>query len=52
VALTAGVASIGVGMLTFDAFAFMQVIFLLFIFVGLGSALLAERPIPLAASLR
>jgi hypothetical protein len=35
-------------MLTFDAFAFIQVTFLLFIFVGLGAALLAERPTPLA----
>ena len=31
-------------MLTFDAFAFIQVTFLLFIFVGIGAALLAERP--------
>ena len=46
--LTAGVAAYAVGMLTFDAFAFIQVTFLLFIFVGLGAALLAERPTPLA----
>ena len=32
-------------MLTFDAFAFIQVTFLLFIFVGIASALLAARPI-------
>jgi hypothetical protein len=35
-------------MLTYDAFSFIQVTFLLFFFVGLGSALLAERPTPLA----
>jgi len=35
-------------MFTYDAFAFIQVTFLLFIFVGLGSALLAERPTPLS----
>jgi O-antigen ligase len=46
--LAAGVAAFAVGMITFDAFAFIQVTFLLFIFVGLGSALLAERPTPLA----
>ena len=33
-------------MLTYDAFSFIQVTFLLFIFVGLGCALLAERPTP------
>jgi O-antigen ligase len=48
-ALAAGVAAYAVGMMTYDAFAFIQVTFLLFIFVGLGSALLAERPTPLAA---
>jgi O-antigen ligase len=47
-ALTAGVAAYGIGMVTFDAFAFIQVTFLLFIFVSLGAALLAERPTPLA----
>jgi O-antigen ligase len=46
--LTAGVAAFAFGMLTYDAFAFIQVTFLLFIFVGLGSALLAERPTPRA----
>ena len=46
--LAAGVAAFAVGMLTFDAFSFIQVTFLLFILVGLGSALLAERPTPLA----
>jgi O-antigen ligase len=48
VSIAAGVAAYGVGMLTFDAFSFIQVTFLLFIFAGLGSALLAERPTPLA----
>ena len=52
VALAAGVAAFGVGMFTYDAFAFIQVTFLLFIFVGLGSALLAERPTPLAERAR
>jgi O-antigen ligase len=44
----AAVAAYAVGMLTYDAFSFIQVTFLLFIFVGLGSALLAERPVPVA----
>ena len=35
--ITAGVAAYAVGMLTFDAFAFIQVTFLMFILVGLGS---------------
>lgn len=46
--LTAGVAAYAVGMATYDAFAFIQVTFLLFIFVGLGSALMSQRPTPLA----
>jgi polysaccharide biosynthesis protein PslJ len=46
--IAAGVAAYGVGMLTFDAFSFIQVTFLLFIFVGLGSAVMAERPTPVA----
>jgi O-antigen ligase len=50
-AIAAGVAALGVGMVTFDAFAFIQVTFLLFILVGLASALLAERPTPLAVRL-
>ena len=33
-------------MLTYDAFSFIQVTFLLFILVGLGSALVAERSAP------
>jgi polysaccharide biosynthesis protein PslJ len=47
-AIAASVAALGFGMLTFDAFAFIQVTFLLFILIGLASALLAERPTPLA----
>jgi O-antigen ligase/polysaccharide polymerase Wzy-like membrane protein len=47
-AVTAGIASYAVGMLTFDAFAFIQVTFLLFILLAIGSSLLAERPTPLA----
>lgn len=47
--IAAGVAAYAVGMLTYDAFAFIQVTFLLFIFVGIGCALMAERPTPLAA---
>jgi O-antigen ligase len=50
--VAAGVAAYGIGMLTYDAFAFVQVTFLLFIFVGLGSALLAERSTPLAMQAR
>ncbi len=46
-AIAASVAAYAVGMLTFDSFAFIQVTFLMFILVGLGSALLAERPTPL-----
>jgi O-antigen ligase len=42
----AGIAAYAVGMLTFDAFAFIQVTFLMFIFVAVGSALLAEPPTP------
>jgi hypothetical protein len=33
-------------MFTYDAFSFIQVTFLLFILVALGTALLAERPMP------
>jgi O-antigen ligase len=46
--ITAAVAAFAIGMVTFDAFAFIQVTFLMFIFLGLGSALMAERPTPLA----
>jgi hypothetical protein len=48
-ALAAGVAAYAVGMLTYDAFSFIQVTFLVFILAGLGSAILAEHPIRLAA---
>jgi O-antigen ligase len=47
-AITAAVAAFAIGMVTYDAFAFIQVTFLMFIFVGLGSALMAARPTPLA----
>jgi O-antigen ligase len=46
--ITAGIAAYAFGMLTLDAFAFIQVTFLMFIFIGLGSALLSERPTPRA----
>jgi polysaccharide biosynthesis protein PslJ len=42
--LAASVSAFAVGMFTYDALAFTQVSFLLFILVGLGSVLLAERP--------
>ena len=48
-ALTAGIAAYGVGMLTYDAFAFIQVTFLLFIYVSIGSAVLRLHPAPLVA---
>jgi polysaccharide biosynthesis protein PslJ len=48
VSLAAGIASFAVGMLTYDAFSFIQVTFLVFIYLGLGAALLAERPTPLS----
>jgi hypothetical protein len=44
-ALAAGIAAYAVGMLTFDAFSFIQVTFLLFIFIGIGAAAAAERPL-------
>ena len=46
--IAAAIAAYAVGMLTYDAFAFIQVTFLLFILIGIGSALVAERPTPLA----
>jgi polysaccharide biosynthesis protein PslJ len=42
VAITASVTSFAVGMLTFDAFAFIQVTFLLFVLLGLGVAALGS----------
>ena len=44
--IAASVAAFAVGMFTYDAFSFIQVTFLMFILVGLGAALLAERPTP------
>jgi polysaccharide biosynthesis protein PslJ len=43
-ALTASVAAFAVGMLTYDAFSFIQVTFLLFILVALGAAVLMVKP--------
>jgi hypothetical protein len=51
-AIAGSIAAFAFGMLTFDAFAFVQVTFLLFILIGLSSALLAERPTPLAERIR
>ena len=48
VAIAASVAAFAVGMFTYDAFSFIQVTFLMFILVGLGAALIGERPMPLA----
>jgi hypothetical protein len=42
-AVAASVAAYAVGMLTFDAFSFIQVTFLLFILLGIGAAVLSER---------
>ena len=39
-ALAASVIAFGVGMLTFDAFAFIQVTFLFFMLLALGAAAL------------
>ena len=39
VALAAGIASFGIGMFTFDAFSFIQVTFLFFLFLGLTGVL-------------
>jgi O-antigen ligase len=46
--ITASIAAYAVGMLTYDAFAFPQVTFMLFILVGLGAAALGERSVSLA----
>ena len=43
VAATAAVTAYGVGMLTFDAFSFIQVTFLLFIVLGMGAAVLRRQ---------
>ena len=41
-AVSASTAAFAIGMLTYDAFSFIQVTFLLFIMVGLGASLLGE----------
>jgi polysaccharide biosynthesis protein PslJ len=43
-ALTASVAAFAVGMLTYDAFAFIQVTFLLFFLLAFGAAVLRRSP--------
>jgi O-antigen ligase len=43
-AFATATAAYGVGMLTFDSFSFIQVTFVFFIVLGLGSALLGIRP--------
>jgi O-antigen ligase len=46
-ALSAGIAAYAIGMLTYDAFAFVQVTFVFFIFLGLGTAVLRiAAPVP------
>ena len=56
VALAASVTAFAVGMLTFDAFSFVQVTFALFILLGLGCAALLlgprEAPVPSPVALR
>lgn len=42
--LAASVAGYGVSMFTYDAFSFIQVTFLLFIFIGLGTVVLRLEP--------
>jgi hypothetical protein len=42
-ALAASIAAFGIGMFTFDAFSFIQVTFLFFLFLGLAGVLHAER---------
>lgn len=44
--IVASVTAYAVGMLTYDAFGFTQVTFLLFILVALGAVLLVEAPVP------
>jgi polysaccharide biosynthesis protein PslJ len=44
VSITASLCAFGVGMLTYDAFAFIQVTFLFFILLGLGGVLLRTAP--------
>jgi polysaccharide biosynthesis protein PslJ len=44
VALTASTAAYAVGMFTYDAFTFIQVTFVFFVLMGLGSAVLGMKP--------
>jgi hypothetical protein len=51
VALVAAVAAFGVGMFTFDAFAFTQVTFVFFVLVAMGAALtMAPDPVRMPSS--
>jgi hypothetical protein len=52
VALTASMAAFAIGMATYDAFSFIQVTLVMFILVGLGSAAMAERPLPAVVAVR
>jgi hypothetical protein len=45
VCVTASVIAFAVGMFTFDAFGFSQVVFLLFLILGLGAAVAANEPL-------
>jgi polysaccharide biosynthesis protein PslJ len=53
VSLTSSTAAYAVGMFTYDAFTFIQVTFMFFVLMGLGSAVLrmktAEAPVPARA---
>jgi hypothetical protein len=49
-ALAASASAYGVGMLTYDAFSFVQVTFLFFVLLGLGAAVLPSKA-PLGAQL-
>jgi O-Antigen ligase len=42
--LAAGIAAFAVGMIYYDAFSFIQVTFVLFLFLALGCATIAEKP--------
>ena len=48
--LAASVTAFGIGMLTYDAFAFIQVTFLFFILLSFAAAALAMRDDPAAAA--
>jgi polysaccharide biosynthesis protein PslJ len=45
-ALAASIAAFAVGMFTYDAFAFIQVTFVLFVFIAIGAAVLRLQPAP------